>query len=1187
MKKKFLVLISLLLTGSLVACGGPGGGGGDASSGGNNQSGGNGDNSISLPNTAEEAQNKLLQLAKSQGFEITFLSNGEEDGTNNGPESMTLGYKSDVLWVVEEAAYKKVDSKIELYDYNTNSKSYEFQAEMSESEQFSLEQTLKQVTAAFYIGYEIALNPQNTLGYISSEKSVTFNGRAAKEYTYSYRGLEGAADLKLVFDNETGITLKVEGSASSSDGSFSTGTYEVTSFKTGSAVTVPTLVKNSGGQQGGEGGGQQGGEGGGQQGGGQQGGGQGEQGEVSKFENKEFVYVSNQNYNIFVGSKLCLFQDGSFELSFTDGGALVVYLGNYTVNEAGTLAYLTPVKVYKAKANQYSNLTEATMWNFRYDSDDAYVLLVNASSSVTYKVTNNQPMRADIPDDPNGGAGQGDEKYIVSQAQWEAILLKNNLVNMSANFSARVPNLYLSGSYTTYEFDNGKVHILTTLSGSTNEQYAEFTSNEVGYSYYQSNGNWVKQESPISLDYYNDDLGLLPVPFSTVSYSSEMHCYSCREWKDENQDYYTSIRFYFENGNLMKMTYTHWGTNYEHEFYKYGSTSVTIPTVASTDPTDYYSAIENKVFSFKEVTGFGDDEEKALANQTYAGSTVQLFADRTMEFNVLKAYNGSAVIDYPMTQYGTYNLFQYNVDGYVRGNAVFTASLRNGVYSTHEAETYPYRYYISSGEIRVQIEEGAYLWFSKTNQTPTPTAHPDPVTPPSPEANWPAEDIATKLSRLGFNVTIPAPSADNDANISSVVASPADDNSALTIIVTANSVDNATLIFSDFTSLFNTAFTVDMSQSSATAEIMSFAYLNASKDVKINLIYVIGSSYVTIIVSEYSAANNNPFPADAIATFFRTNEINASFPDLTMDNVSYSFNDYGDEGYLTLGPTGENTCAAVLEAVETLLLRAGLKVCYAVDESGSLQALYFNSDFQYYVMLMEYSGSVYVVISVVDDSTKDMFSLSYPEQFLRNAIPAGTRDNLPSFAVEGATYMFGEFDGGCGLIISMQQGMVASRSLSALKDNLTNAGYHLTEDESAYISANGHIMVSLEVIDDVAISVGIYFLYEEADVTYTFIFDANPEWDFGKDGAQIYIYVWDNQGNYEWIAAYYDDETKTITFETTDRWIGCKIVRFADYSEIGWKYGPEGSVNEGVEIWNETGDIALSGQSGEIHFSVN
>ena len=61
----------------------------------------------------------------------------------------------------------------------------------------------------------------------------------------------------------------------------------------------------------------------------------------------------------------------------------------------------------------------------------------------------------------------------------------------------------------------------------------------------------------------------------------------------------------------------------------------------------------------------------------------------------------------------------------------------------------------------------------------------------------------------------------------------------------------------------------------------------------------------------------------------------------------------------------------------------------------------------------------------------------------------------------------------------------------------------------------------------------------------------------------------------------------TFTLEITDEWIGAKIVRFADDSDIGWAYDGEGQRVEGVNIWNQTDDIVLYGQSGDIHFLVH
>ena len=1202
MKKKFLFFVSLLLTGSLVACSGPGGdasgsadngGGGNVSSSANNGGGdssNNGGDSIVLPNSAEQAKNNFLQLALTQGFEITFKTSGAE--ADDGQDEMTVGYKNFVLWAKESSAFKKVSSNIEVYEYVASSRSYEFKYEIPEST-FSMNDELGRLTAAFYIGYEFVTS--QPAGYISSEKSVTYNGRAATEYTYSYRGLEGAANVKLVFDNETGITLNISGSASSADGSYSSGVFEVTSFKTGNAVTIPTLVKNSGGQQGGEGGGQGGQQGGEGEGGGQgqgEGGGQGEQGETSKFVNKLFNYVSNQNYNIFVGSKLALFQDGTFELSFTDGGALVVYLGDYDINETDTIATLNVTKVYKAKMGQYNQMSQS--WSFKFINNE-YVLEISASSTVTYAASNDQPMRQDIPDDPNGGAGQDDKKYVVTQAQWEAIVLGDNMVNMQSNFTARVPYLYdTTGSiYTTFEFDNGKVHVVTAGSGFTTEQYYQFTSNESGYLYAQDSYDaWVKQQAPRYLNSFNDEMGLLPVPFSSVSYSSELHCYSCSTWVDRSSgtaDTYSAIRFYFENGNLIKMTYNHWSTNYQHVFSNYGLTSVTIPQEGGGNhPTqDQLDAlVSNNVYVYNGALDMDQKYNDTQLNGFFAGNKVSFFADKSFEIvkNRVVNYQTGETSEHVYVAIGEYKVEEATatkpddnyivldikklvIDGVLEQDNIFE-SVRIRVTPKEDKVT------ILEDDYNAEI----YTYYKKdASLTPTHVQYTEkPDNPPQPESKWPAEDIAAKLQQLGFNTTVPALPSDYDPFVSKVDVDVSEDNSELRIVVTSDNANYASVVFAYYYSSYYGNWTLDTTKTDFGEETGSklIVFVSSDADLLVKLYYEDGATEFKLTVSKNLP---DPFPAEDIATFFRKYEINATFPDLQMDNVTFhSFKDEGNYFTFKMRPLGDNTIAAIMQAVHDLLLRGGLKVFYASDDDGTLYAQYVDADLQYSVFFVELAGDVYFNVSVLQDYEKEDYAMSYPEKFMSDIVPAGVRDQLPSFAVDGATYMgFEDYD--CySLLISMQSGMSANRSIRTLKERLTSAGFTPNEEGTSYVSLREQIIVSISAIDDKLITIEIQFIYEEQYVEYTLISDDG--WNFNNDEAQVCVYLWDNKGNYYWELVEFDEENHTITLNISDCWVGCKVVRFAsEVEDFDWNQ----------HIHSESDDITLDGQGGEIHFTVH
>ena len=1293
MKRKFLLFVSLFLAGTLTACdlggtpandsSGGNNSGNDSSSINNGGSSGNGGD-ITLPNTINEAKNKFYQLAQTQGFEITFLSDSEENGQVGGTESMTVGYKDNVLWVPETSAYKKVDTKLEIYNYDAASRTYEFQGETTESEVLSLDGTLQQFTQGFYIGYNFANDTKN--GYIASEKSVTFLNRQAKEYTYVYRGAEGIADVKIIFDNETGITLKVSGSAAIG-GESSSGNFEVTSFKTCSEVNPPRLIKNGG--QGGE------------------------QGDVDRFSNKLLTYVRHVNYNIFDGSQLALFQDGKFELSFKDSGFLVVYFGTYTVASSKTSATLVTSQVYKEQSKKYTDIS--LNWTLNYENNE-YTLLVekDGNSKVIYTASNNQPAHvkipgseqgeqgetnnlvghvftyvsqqsaegfinsqltlfvdgtfeivssengklvvylgdytvndaqtearlsaqkkyeeqsnsytaivgnwiftvqannqyylampaatviyvmssaspahANIPDDPNGGAGQEDERFLVSDAVWADMIERLNVVKMDSNFTARVTSADNQNGFSLYEFDNAKLKYTNKTASGTYVSYKEFVDNG-SYAYDQdSTGKWVKNYKHYdSISSYNNSLGIIRVPFEKVTYSSDSHEYVCSSWTDDIYgDVYKNVHIGFDNGKLVKISYVHRDIYFETELTQYGSTSVTFPEIGSGNltPSQLNDLVRNKVFAL-DTAGLSGGSQYPYPDKVsdyYVGNKISFFTDDTFEFiyNRVIDYSTGEIIEQPYCLIGTYQVeavantsVTYN---YVRlhiNKVVFNGVLtRDNI----EDEVLSVKYYSAQALIRVLEYDATIVanYAYRDNLTPEHIQY--STEPEQPQSKWPAEDIAGKLSKLGFAVTIPAPSSDNDSYITDVTANVADDNSSLTIIITVNNSSNAIFIFTDYLSSLDKDFTVDYEQSVATEELMSYIYFNATKDVKVNLVYVPKTNVVRIIVSEYKETLN-PFPASEIAAFFRSNNINARFPNLQMDNVSFEFSE--QDRTLLMKPAGNNTAENIIEQVKTIFYNNGLKAFYSPD-GDSLDVQFIDANMNYYVELSVRNGNALASIDFADEYMKDYFSMSYPDDFYFDAVIPGTSDNLPEFNIDGAVYQYD-----CGweeatLLISMQPGMDITRSVGILEQRLQEFDYELVD--GVYQSPNNQIRVSITAIGKELIDVEISFVYEEQDVTYTLV--CTNDFDLNDNDALVYVYVWDAQGNYELIWVDYDYETHSITLETTDRWIGFEVIVFASDSEIDLPYSAEGSVNEGVNILYRSGVMGLTSDVTLVTFTV-
>ena len=1193
MKRKLLFLVSLLSASmALTACGDLGGGG----------EGGGGNNSITLPNTAEEAVNMFYQFATTNGIEITYRVYDDESAQ---PDVKTVGFKNDTFWVKESVAYKKDGTNLEMYEYDASKHSYEFQAAVTETAQMSLDAMLKNFTAVFYAGYEYAA--QGGVGSFSAKQDVTFLSRPATEYTFSYAALDAQASLKIVFDNATGITLKIYGSASSGEGN-SSAEFEVTSFAIGNAVRVPTLNKPSG--QGGEGGGGQGGEGGG----GQQ--------DVDYFSNKLLVYASHQNAVLYLNSQLALFDDDKFELSFYESNYLVVKLGEYSVASNNVSATLSVKKVYKDRDQKYSAMNETLTLNY---ADGGYTLQVSASGKVNYLVSGQPPVHADIPEEGGSQTGE-DAKYKVTETQWNNIIVNHGLISLTSNFTVVTTN---STGQIKYEFDNGKIHYTFTTSSFVTEIYYEFTSLTNGYVYYRSGSQWVKQASPSYMDSLYDSIGILPVPYSKVSFNSITHAYGCNSWATADssgaQIIYQNPHFFFEDGNLIKLSYTQGDVDYLYNYNAYGQTSVTLPQVGGqTDQNARYkitSAIwEDMILDAGLVSLTSNFTAMVRASDLPQGQQNKYEFDNGKIHCV--AADGYEYYQEFTSQSGGYTYSKNESGVWTKSNNTFgISSYMNSLgmlplefsqltfnESTHEYElaTFndPYGGGVYASNIAISFVDNKLMKMSYTREgvyRETEFAKYGQTSVTLPEvggggqqqtSKWPAEDIANKLASLDINVTVPAPSV-SEESIDSVSANIPADNSGLAIVITLTDTNNIAMLISGYMRGF-TGFEPDYYSSEFSEDGYSGTYVlvNEAKDIIIKLTYDLNSPVFRIFIAKFTG---NPYPSAKIAAFFTALELDVTFPDLSMDNVSYNFRGMPEEGFgkLVMEPMGENTNENIISNIETILLRNNFKVFYmpSYSDEGGLDALYIDSTCTYYVSFYEDEGTLYLEIIIGGEEMAAAVDFTYPQEKIAALTPEDLDDAIPSLAVDGAIYMIGEDGNGFQLQIHLQPGMNAENIISSLKTRIGRSGYTLSEDEG-YHSANDQIAIYFNNCFDKIVEIQVRFIKEEppieepVDVTYTLVSDNN--WDITVDDAQLYAYCWKENGEFEWIpleAEKAEDGTISFTLEIGNDYVGMKIVRFKNDSEIGWREGPDGSVNEDVTIWNQTGDIKLNGEGGDIHFS--
>lgn len=1246
MKRKLLFLVSLLTTSMLLsACDL---GGHDDNGDGGDGSGGNGAN---FNGDQNEAINKLYQLGSTQGFELT-IKTMEDDGEEY---EETFGFKSDIFWIKEDAAYQNVANGIDYYDYDSTKQSYDYEATLPPQAYASLNELVKQFTSEFYIGYQMLSNPAFA-GSISAETATTFLGRGAKEYTYSYSVGGQQANFKIIFDNETGITLKVVANATGADGGQSFAEYEITSFKTGDQVVPPRLNKSGGQGGGGEGGqtdvdvfsnkllmyvsnenanvyansqlglfadgkfelsflqagyqvvifgaytvaaskssatlvtekvykdqGKQtsamvetwtlayadgayqlsitGGKVNYIAAGGQpthyvipgQG---GETGDVENFVNHSFTYISQQNAEAFINSTVALFDDGTFEVVTTQNGSLLVYLGQYTVNASDTAATLSVTKYYSAASGTY---TEQAVGNWVFTlQQNSYMLSMAGGPTVYYRLSSEAPVHADIPAD--GGQTVDDPKYQVNAAKWEEIVVNYGLVSLTSNFTLESPNTIPAYKF---EFDNGKIRSESAYSGNTTLFYYEYTSLTNGYGYYQGEGGkWIKQ-GPIDEmhAFFDDYIGTLPIPFEKMTYNSTSHYYGCNQWKtvgaDGAQDTYENPRFYFENGNLIKVTYKHWDVEYEYNYSKYGQTVVTLPEVGGGQQTDddarykITSSIWNDMIVDAGLISLSsnftamvtsDDLNGRNQYEFDNGKIHNLYADGYEEYREYSTdTSGKRYLKndgvWAQSEFGFSD--NISITGYMRtlfplfndiGYLEFSQLTFNNRTKQYELNSWSYNGGSTFTSIAFSFDNNklmkvTYVVDRISHTTEFSKYGTTSVTLPEvgsggqgqggeggETSKWPAEDIAALLKRLEINATLPAPKVE-DSKITSVTANVTADNAALQIVIVFNDMEAAAGVWSSYIDEDN----ADFSMADVNQETYTFTYLNKAKDVQLTVGISADFTTVTMMISK---RNPSAYPAEDVAKYFEENELENVLPSLEMDNVGYAFT----YGMLVMSAQNDNTNENIIKGAASLLLKAGFKTMYLDDDdSDAIMPVYVHPTFEYYVGFMEMEGDVYAFIYPCI-YLADYTFLSYPNDIISSTRPEDFKDSLPSFDIGQCVYSFYEGYDGYELRIHLQEGMSAERMMTTLTQRLAR-GFTM-DDDGVYTSTNGEIFITIENVQDSIIKVVINYNLEEEppieeepfDVEYTLVWDKGSWTKPITDGdAKIYAYVWDNENNHEWI----------------------------------------------------------------------
>ena len=230
MKKIFSFLLFSLFALVLVGC--------DPIS--NVVNGGDDEANDSVEITQEESQAKLEKMEE-DGYLLTFHYSDDEEDSG----TFTIGAKGNVVWIITEedgVALVEDSEKVHYYSY-TKDEGYKFEATVTKDQEGSLVNSYKLA----YTGWLYWANSYN--GSLKKGADAKVAGRSCYTYDLDLAGIGGiigtlagvtSLKYKVYVDKELGLTLKVE-FAATADGESSSFSYEVTEFKTGSAVSVPTL----------------------------------------------------------------------------------------------------------------------------------------------------------------------------------------------------------------------------------------------------------------------------------------------------------------------------------------------------------------------------------------------------------------------------------------------------------------------------------------------------------------------------------------------------------------------------------------------------------------------------------------------------------------------------------------------------------------------------------------------------------------------------------------------------------------------------------------------------------------------------------------------------------------------------------------------------------------------------------
>ena len=204
-----------------------------------------GEKGSNLEFTEEQAKAKVRELAQTEGFEITFKYTSSDSESNEVSET-TLGQKDGYTWWASsgsQSMWKETETTIVTYSYDENSGKYSVaytynKAELQETygEAYSRMYSLDIYATFLYMG-----NMYDGYEGYHKVKDLTYVGRSATQYDLKESNGLAYVTATVIIDKATGITLYWGVAGADVQGNSGSASYQVTSFKTGSEVSVPAI----------------------------------------------------------------------------------------------------------------------------------------------------------------------------------------------------------------------------------------------------------------------------------------------------------------------------------------------------------------------------------------------------------------------------------------------------------------------------------------------------------------------------------------------------------------------------------------------------------------------------------------------------------------------------------------------------------------------------------------------------------------------------------------------------------------------------------------------------------------------------------------------------------------------------------------------------------------------------------